>query len=261
MPVIKDIPVKDIEDPILVLHPEPDTEYLKELALSIRETGQQQEIVVRRRDNKYQLIIGYCRTEAARLYGIPTLRARIIECNDAEAMIMSATENIHRLEQDPISEGKLFQKLIKSYGLSKSAIAQRFGKSIAYINSRLALLKLKPEVARLVTEQRLPIGLGVQVARLEKREDQIIAAADFMKHPTTVEHAAAIIDSFLSLSPEDLKRPTVEQIEKAREEVKIECHFCNQLVPYEKVKGYNMCINCYHGAMYLFEKERREGKK
>jgi len=254
---IEEIPVEKLEDPILKLHPNPDINYLRELAESIRKVGQQQPIVVRRRGEKYQVIVGYCRTLAAKTFGIPTLKAIVIECNDAEAMIRAATENIHRLEQDPIMEAKLLKDLKEKYGYSIKRLAEKFARTERYVKSRLSLLELRDEVKELIKGKKLPIGIGEQLARIKDPELQMIAASDFLKNPTTVEHAKAIIDSLLTLPPPEKEEWTEEELEKARQEVKIKCHFCGRNVQYEHIHAYNICDECFHYAIYLMEKEKR----
>ena len=261
METVKEIEVDKIEDPIIKLHPNPDINYLRELADSIKQIGQQQPIVVRPRGDKYQLIIGYCRTQAAKIFGIPKLKAIIKECNDAEAMIMASTENIHRLEQDPIMEANLLNDLKTKYGYSEDKLAKKFGKSVSYIKSRLALLKLTEEVQELVKNKQISLGIAVELSRIEDPDLQTIAAIDFVKNPTTVAHATAIINSLLETPKEALQGPTEEDIQKIRSEVKVKCDFCGRMVPYEDIKAYNMCSTCFHGSIYLFEKERREKEK
>ena len=92
----KMIPVEEIE--LDYRNPRQDfsKESLKELADSLRKHGQLQPVVVRRKSNKYELIIGERRVRAAVYADIPKLRAEIVDLTDAEADARRIIENIHR---------------------------------------------------------------------------------------------------------------------------------------------------------------------
>jgi len=92
----KMIPIEDIE--LDYRNPRQDftKESLEELANSLEKHGQLQPIVVRRKGNKYELVIGERRVRAAVYADMPRLRAEIVDITDAEADARRLIENIHR---------------------------------------------------------------------------------------------------------------------------------------------------------------------
>jgi hypothetical protein len=92
----KMIAVEDIE--LNYRNPRQDfsKESLKDLSDSLKMHGQLQPIVVRRKGDKYELIIGERRVRAAIYADIPKLRAEIVDLTDAEADARRLIENIHR---------------------------------------------------------------------------------------------------------------------------------------------------------------------
>lgn len=92
----KMVPIEDIE--LNYRNPRQDfsKESLEELADSLKKHGQLQPIVVRRKRNKYELVIGERRVRAAVYADIPRLRAEIVDLTDAEADARRLIENIHR---------------------------------------------------------------------------------------------------------------------------------------------------------------------
>ena len=90
------IPIENIE--LDYRNPRQDftKESLEELADSLKKHGQLQPIVVRRKGNKYELVIGERRVRAAVYADIPRLRAEIVDLSDAEADARRLIENIHR---------------------------------------------------------------------------------------------------------------------------------------------------------------------
>ena len=92
----KMIPIEDIE--LNYRNPRQDfsKESLEELADSLKKHGQLQPVVVRRKGNKYELVIGERRVRAAVYADIPRLRAEIVDLTDAEADVRRLIENVLR---------------------------------------------------------------------------------------------------------------------------------------------------------------------
>ena len=258
MQVVKEIDVSLLDDPILLLHPKPDINYLRELAESIKQTGQVHEITVRAVGDRYQIIIGYCRAQAAKMFGIQKLRARVVEFGEKDALLASATENIQRLEQDPLKEAELFQSLQDKYKMTDSQIAQKFGKSSGYVTGRISLLQLSPDVRKMLENKEIRIGVAIECSKLTLQQDQLLIAASFREQPVTVERAKSIIKDFQEYKKEMVKAKPKEVLEIARAEPKSKCEICGELRKISMMKGIGICSTCYHGVIYLMEKEKRE---
>src|SRR5687767_6901855 len=73
-----------------------DEEALGGLARSIREVGVLQPVVVRVREDGYELVAGERRLRAAKMAGLATIPAIIRETDDTEALREALIENLHR---------------------------------------------------------------------------------------------------------------------------------------------------------------------
>ncbi|MET9318849.1 ParB/RepB/Spo0J family partition protein [Streptomyces sp. NPDC003038] len=158
-----------------------DEAELKELADSINEHGLLQPIVVRKREKGgYEIVAGERRFRAHEIAGKITIDARIITGNDGEAIDDAAAfekamvENINRADMLPLEEAKGFKKLVDMQGSDvelKDAVqivAKKVSKTVQYINARLALLGLRPEVAAAVNLGHIGTQAAVQIAALTK---------------------------------------------------------------------------------------------
>ena len=94
------IPVEEIE----LTHRNPRLDFSKdaliELADSLKKHGQIQPIVVRRKGEKYELVVGERRVRAAIYADIPKLRAEIVDLTDNEADARRLIENLQRQDLD-----------------------------------------------------------------------------------------------------------------------------------------------------------------
>ena len=96
-----------------------DEEALQELAVSIKEHGIVQPVIVKKSVKGYELIAGERRTRAAKMAGLETVPAIIREFTDAQMMEIALIENIQRENLNPIEEAVAYQNIIKLSNLTQ----------------------------------------------------------------------------------------------------------------------------------------------
>jgi len=241
---LKEIEVYQIEDPPIILHPDDDLQDLKELSDSIKQQGLIQPITLRPKNNHYQLISGHRRVKAAKQFGIPTLTARILNLSDRDALIAAATENIQRLDQDPLQEAHLYHRLITDENEDLPNIARRFGKTPAYITGRLKLLELIPQVQQYVKNKVLTLGAAQALSRIKNPDDQLRVAIELKGAHYNIAHAEAFINSFLYYKETQADLPPDEVIAQSHYNPQMECPICHQTTPLKYIKSLVICQNC-----------------
>lgn len=118
------------------------SESLVDLVESIKEHGILEPLVVAKTPAGIQIIAGERRWRAAKIVGLKTVPV-IVKETDARGMLeLALVENVQREELNPIERAQGFQRLIDEFGLGVTLIAQRIGKSAAYVSNTLRLLSL-----------------------------------------------------------------------------------------------------------------------
>lgn len=117
-------------------------ESLVDLIDSVREHGILEPLVVAKTPAGFQIIAGERRWRASKLAGLKTVPAIIKETTPQGMLEMAIVENVQRSDLNPIDRAKAFERLLAEFSLSNSEIAQRIGKSSAYISNTLRLLAL-----------------------------------------------------------------------------------------------------------------------
>ena len=128
---------------------------LEELALSIKEHGIIEPIIVKKSVKGYELIAGERRTKASKLAGFETVSAIVKDFTDQEMMDIALIENIQREDLSPIEVAEGFKKYIERTGATQDMMAQKFGKSRSYITNLLGLLTLPNSVKDLINKGKL----------------------------------------------------------------------------------------------------------
>lgn len=160
---------------------------LQQLADSIAIHGVIQPIAVRRGKNEgfYEIIAGERRWRAAKLAGIVTIPAVILELDDAAAAQAALIENIQREDLNPVEEAKAYQTLLDTYGMTQENLAKQLGKSRSQITNMLRLLDLDEAILQALAAGELTIGHAKALLSVKDPADrlalakQIIAQGDF----------------------------------------------------------------------------------
>src|SRR5581483_445178 len=177
-----------------------EDESLEALAVSIREVGVLQPIVVRRGERGYELIAGERRLRAARLAGLATIPAVVRESDDADALREALIENIHREDLNPIELAEAFRELLEELGLKQETLAERLGVSRSHVANTIRLLALPADVQQLLAERKIQAGHGRALLALGDEEAQrtlaLRAAAEelvrtYLERPTTARETVA----------------------------------------------------------------------
>ena len=123
-----------------------DEKALKELAVSIKEHGVIQPIIVRNIGNKYEIIAGERRYKASAMAGLTTIPAIVRNLDDKESSKVALLENLQRKNLNPIEEAKTYQKILEIDQMTQEELAKTMGKSQSAVANKLRLLALTDEV-------------------------------------------------------------------------------------------------------------------
>lgn len=151
-----------------------DENDMNELISSIREKGIIQPITVHRKNGGFELIAGERRVRAAKIAGLETIPAYIIEvATDEEMMELALIENIQREDLNPVDEALGYSLLINKYGISQEAVATKVGKNRTTITNSIRLLKLPEEILNGLRDRKISTGHARAILGLEKSSQQI----------------------------------------------------------------------------------------
>jgi len=151
-----------------------DEESLLALAMTVKVAGVQQPITVRPLDDRYQIITGERRWRAAKLAGLTTIPAMIVdgELSEAEIIELQLIENCAREDLNPAEKAKAYDRLMKATSRPAAEIARRVGTSPATVSKVTSLLLLAPEILEHVQAGRIPYSSAYELAKLGDATEQ-----------------------------------------------------------------------------------------
>lgn len=168
---------------------------LDELAISIKQQGIMQPIVVRPTSNgKYEIIAGERRWRAAKIAELSKVPVIVRHVEDSDAVVLALIENIQREDLNPVEEAIALQRLIEEFELTQQEVADTVGKSRSSVANLLRLLTLTPEVRRLLEHGDLEMGHARALLPLE-HDEQIQAASQVVTKSMSVRETERLVKS------------------------------------------------------------------
>lgn len=152
-----------------------DEEKLNELALSIKEHGIFQPVILKSSIQGYEIVAGERRCRAAKIAGLTEVPAIIVEFSDDQMMEIALLENIQREDLNSIEEAKAYLAMMEKLGLTQEQLSKRIGKSRSYIANTLRLLQLPETIQNYVLEGKLSMGHARCLITLPKERAESLA--------------------------------------------------------------------------------------
>ena len=173
-----------------------DQDALEDLANSIKAQGIIQPIVVRPVDmGRYEIIAGERRWRASQLAGLTEIPVIVRDVPDEAAIAMALIENIQREDLNPIEEATALQRLMDEFELTQQKVAEAVGKSRTTVTNLLRLIKLTPEVKRMLEYGDLEMGHARALLVLE-HDRQIAAAKEVVGRSYSVRQTEELVKKY-----------------------------------------------------------------
>jgi ParB family chromosome partitioning protein len=122
---------------------------LSELIASITEKGIIEPLVVRPRGDRFQIVAGERRYQAAVQVGLQELPVVIRDVDDTEMLELALIENLQRKDLTPFEESEALHGLAEGCGYTHEDLARRLGKSRSSVTESLSLNAIPEDVRNL----------------------------------------------------------------------------------------------------------------
>jgi len=226
---VKEILLDQILDPETPVRTIASEEAMEELTSSMEQFGLFEPLLVIQEGEYYRLLAGHRRLMAARSLGWEKIACSIMNVDAETGALISLEENIKREDVNPYDQALYFLHLIKTYDMTQTEIANKFGFSKQQVHNRMELLKLDPTTIQFVQEKELTATHAVELGRIGDVEVRAKVRAEVMGKNLNVLATRTLVDQVISLGPE-----ITQQGEVSLEHIPID----------EAPVGYYKCLFC-----------------
>ena len=170
-----------------------EKESLEELKSSIKERGIIQPLIVRKsedHDDKYELIAGERRWQAAKSAGLLEVPVVIIEADSLKSLELAIIENVQRKDLNPIEEAESYKNLIEKFEYDQEKVSRFIGKSRSYISNSLRLLNLPKKLIDMIKNEKISAGHAKILVGLD---NALLLAEKIIKKKLSVRQTESLI--------------------------------------------------------------------
>ena len=193
---------------------------LSDLAGSIKQHGIIQPLLLRKKNDKYEIIAGERRYKAAKMAGLINVPAIISDLDDNASAEVAIVENIQRKDLSAIEEAKSYQALLDKGYMTQEDLARKMGISQSAISNKLRLLTLDDAVQEAVIQEKISERHARTLLKISKHEKQRELLERIIKERLTVKQLEDIIkegDSAMDNSVN--KMPNIEHMLNNSEDI------------------------------------------
>ena len=222
----EDVPIKEISIYDIQANPfQPRKDFseaeLKDLADSIKRYGLLQPIMVRPKEQGYQIVSGERRFRASKLAGRKTILAVVRELSDSETAEMALVENLQRNDLNYFEEAQGYARLIQEFGLTQDELAKRMGKTQSTIANKLRLLQISTNVRKFIDPQRLSERHIRAILPLKDEEKQLAVLTKVYAEGLNVRQCEDEVNKLLAEETEKQTKERKRRMVKAIKDMRI----------------------------------------
>ena len=185
---------------------------LQELAESIKQHGVISPLLVKEREDYYEIVAGERRWRAATLAGLKEVPVIVRDLTEQEIVEISIIENLQRVDLNPIEEALAYKRLMTEFNQTQDEVAEKVSKSRTAIANSVRLLKLSEGVQQMLIDDMISAGHARALLGIENEEEQFILAQRVFDEKLSVRDIEKIVKKRSKENEEVIKSRTETQL-------------------------------------------------
>ncbi len=144
---------------------------LDELMASIQAKGILEPILVRPKNNRYEIIAGERRYVASKNLGLTQIPCIEMNVRDNEALELALIENLQRKDLDVFEEADGLSALVDIYGYNHSQLAEKIGKARSTITEIINVARIPKRLRDLCKQYEITSrSMLIEIAKLDNED-------------------------------------------------------------------------------------------
>lgn len=196
-------------------------EALQELSDSIRRDGVQEPVLVRKKDDHYELISGERRVRASIMADLALIPAVCRDVSDRDMLKLGLIENIQREDLNAIEMAQGYQDLMDEFSWTQEQVSKEVGKKRATVTNMLRLLNLPEVIQEQVADGSLSMGHARAILAFPTAAAQIAVARKIIAQGLSVRQVEKLAnETKASQTPPSTKAPRDPNISQLEDELR-----------------------------------------
>jgi ParB family chromosome partitioning protein len=174
---------------------------MDELVASIRAGGIEEPLIVRPVGDRFVVINGHRRREAALRIGLATVPCQVKSVDISLARRTAFVTNLFRKDPTPVELAVAIGKAVGDGEASVDELAKGLGRSVEWVKRQLALLEWPEDVLQVVHAGQLSVAAAANLARVTDAETRRFYVENAVLNGATARTTAAWLQAFEAAVP------------------------------------------------------------
>jgi len=170
-----------------------DEAELESLAGSIAAHGLLQPVVVRKVDDRYQLVAGERRLRAAQKAGWKDVPVNVVEADDRVSVELAIVENLQRKDLNPLEKAASFQRYLDQFACTQEDLAGRLKIDRSTIANLIRLLELPEPVQESLRSGAITQGHARALLPLGEEREQVAFCERIQREKLNVRQTESLV--------------------------------------------------------------------
>lgn len=246
--IFKVVSIGLVERPVPPIRGHFTEQEMDRLVSSIRDNGVLSPLMVRPREDRYEVVDGDRRLHAAFTAGVREVPVMVYDLNDRETHILRMLANKDREDTDPVSEAKYISATVADGSMTIEDWCKEMGRSVAWVEDRLAIAEMPEYMQVAIASKTIALGVALELNQVRDDGTKERYFYDALRSGMTI-HAAHIsrlaaneaIDALREQGQEITEAvvPAAELVPKAR------CAITGELMPITAMRLVRVGIENY----------------
>lgn len=239
----------------LVERPDPpvrdhfDEVELGRLVSSIRDEGILVPLLVRPKGDKFEVVDGDRRLKAAWEAGLREIPVLVRDLDDSQTHIHRMLANLDRHDPDPVSEAKYIAHIIASEIMTMEVLAQKLGRTMAWIEGRLTIAEMPPYMQEALSTQQMSLGVAMELHQIKEENTKERYFREAVRNGMTV-HAAKLavlqVNETIQSLQDQGQDVTPDVLPDIQAPIQVQCMLSGELVPLDRTRMIRVSIDNYN---------------
>lgn len=257
------VPVADLEPPEHLMREVTRSEKYESIRNSMASIGLINPVTVcEYAPGKYRIIAGMHRSTAATELGWREIDAKVLQPGERDSDLVMASENLHKVDLNPMDEALMYQRLVKEQGLTPGGIHALYNVPESRVRNLLAVLAGDPRCHQYVFEGKMSIAQALEISQFESEAYKLLAIKYAVENDMSAIRLAMwrkdVQRQGLEIGVDDAIAGGLQPQMIEITEPHITCTLLNHTVKLVGTKQYTICPDCWNTYVQALEALQRE---
>ena len=178
-----------------------DDDEIDDLAVSIGRIGLINPIIVREKDENFEIIAGHRRYVAAQKCGLEKIPCYVHEGKETDATEITIAENLFRTDLTPVETACMVNDIINNNIMDLDQVAAAMHRSRRWVASQIDLLAWPDDVLEIIHKGKLSVSAAANLALVEDQSYREFLTRNAVDSGATARTTAAWLQAWRSMAP------------------------------------------------------------